>query len=105
MWYLPEENPDCRTDRTIKVLRKAHDRAAACHHRFVMPEHVLWALAMVEPGIGIVVLERLGFNLRERIAELEALTAAVPTVGDGTPEPSLELMEVLKQAKAEATRL
>jgi ATP-dependent Clp protease ATP-binding subunit ClpC len=106
MWLASiGHNPDRLTDRAIKVLRVARDRAATCCHPRVTPEHVLWALATVEHGPGRVTLERLGVDLARNLAELETLPELAHAGTEVKPVPSQEVEQLLRQAKVEAQSL
>ncbi|HYV38824.1 MAG TPA: Clp protease N-terminal domain-containing protein [Gemmataceae bacterium] len=66
------------TDRAIKVLSVAREQADALHQKLVTPEHVLQALAAVEPGVGRVALERLGIDFEREGAQIAAIVQVVP---------------------------
>jgi ATP-dependent Clp protease ATP-binding subunit ClpC len=94
------------TDRAVNVVAVARAQADKRHHRLVTPEHVLLALAQVEPGPGRVTLARLGVRLKQLMDDLSALVTAVPERSAGeklTLSPEVEAM--LKQAKAQAQAL
>jgi ATP-dependent Clp protease ATP-binding subunit ClpA len=93
------------TDRALKALSAAREQAAVRHHQQVAPEHLLLALAVIEPGPGRVTLDRLGVDLRQSVAQLEALLPA-PGAGKADDPPlSLEMEQLLAEAKAESAWL
>jgi len=66
------------TDRSVKVLSVAREKAKELDHTAITPEHVLLAFAEVEHGPGRIVLERLGIHLEQHLAELKALASIPP---------------------------
>lgn len=99
------QNLDRLTDRAIKVLRVARDRATTNRDPQITPEHVLWALANVERGPGRLALERLGVDLRKSLRELELLHTACSGDPHSAPVPSPEVDQLLQNAKAQAKLL
>jgi ATP-dependent Clp protease ATP-binding subunit ClpC len=94
------------TDRAVKVLAFARAEANERFHRVVTPEHVLLALAKVEPGPGRVTLERLGVELVNHKEDLVALVSGLPERSAVEKLSfSSELEQILRQAKAQARAL
>lgn len=95
------------TDRTLDVLAAAHQDASARDHVHVAPEHVLLAMAKAERGVGLTALARLGVDLREKIAQLDALVgnSAPKSGGNRRPSFSPETELLLADAKSESKTL
>jgi ATP-dependent Clp protease ATP-binding subunit ClpC len=82
------------TDRAVKLLSVARDEAEARHHALVTPEHVLLALVAIEPGVGRVALERLGFDFQR---EKQAIVALVVGAPPGSPNRGQSFSEEVKR--------
>jgi ATP-dependent Clp protease ATP-binding subunit ClpC len=94
------------TDRSVKVLSVARKNAKDYNHTAITPEHVLLALAEVEPGPGRIVLDRLGIHLEQLLAELEAL-ASIPPEQPAKEKVSFDpaTESVLQQSKKQSKSL
>jgi ATP-dependent Clp protease ATP-binding subunit ClpC len=93
------------TDRAVKVLSVARQRAATQRHRYVAPEHVLFALAAVEVGPGRLTLQRLGVNLQNDVDRLEAMATAPPIAVAQQPSLSLETEHLVAEARDQSKKL
>lgn len=93
------------TDRALKALLAAREQAAERQHEQVAPAHLLLALAVIEPGPGRDVLDRLGVDLPQSVAQLEALLPAQSAAEADDPPLSPEIEQLLVEAKAESVRL
>jgi ATP-dependent Clp protease ATP-binding subunit ClpA len=80
------DNPDRFTDKAVRALRSARRLAWERHHPDVAPEHLLLALAQMEPNVAQVTQERLEVNLTQELDNLRTLAAvARPEAFDGEP--------------------
>lgn len=93
------------TGRAQKVLRIATDHATSHQQAQVTPEHVLFALAQVEPGPARAALELLNVDLTQRLAELEAMANRHPVETKRTIAESRQPEMLLQHAKVEAELL
>lgn len=75
------------------------------NHQQVCPEHLLLALAAIEPGPGRVTLDRLGVSLQQSMAQLEALLPSPAEVATADNSFSPETERLLTEARAEAVAL
>jgi ATP-dependent Clp protease ATP-binding subunit ClpC len=66
------------TDRAIKLLSVAREKAETRRHALVTPEHVLLALLTIERGVGRVALERLGIDFQREERAIADLVAGGP---------------------------
>ncbi|HYV36290.1 MAG TPA: Clp protease N-terminal domain-containing protein [Gemmataceae bacterium] len=94
------------TDRALKVLSVAREQADALHQKLVTPEHVLQALAAVEPGVGRVALERLGIDFERESAQIAAIVPVVPPMPpDDFHSFSEDAERLIAEAKAASKEL
>ena len=70
-------NPDRLTSKAIEALRLACYLAWERHHRHIAPEHLLLALAKMEPNVAREVLNELGLDLATELEQVNTLVAAI----------------------------
>lgn len=100
------DNSDRLTDKAIKALGWARRLAWERHHRHVAPEHLLLALAQIEPNFARAILERLGLDLIQESGRVGTLLAAIrPEMQEGEPSAGPALDRLLKAAKAASNSL
>src|SRR5262249_45336727 len=109
-WYSVRQSLGptlCRfTDRAVKVLAVARNKAKGYRLGLVTPEHGLLALPEAEPGPGRVTLDRLGVDLGCLREDLGALAAGDPRPGSsGTVALSPAAAELVLQAEEQARAL
>jgi ATP-dependent Clp protease ATP-binding subunit ClpC len=93
------------TPRAQQVLALARKEADRLNHNFVGTEHLLIGLIRLGQGVVVNVLQKLGVNLENVLAEVEALVSGGPNqkiVGDihYTPRVKKVLALAARQAKA-----
>jgi ATP-dependent Clp protease ATP-binding subunit ClpC len=102
-WFF--DNPNRLTGRAQRVLCVATNHATSHQQAQVTPEHVLFALAQVEPGPARAALELLGVDLTQRLAELEGIANQHPLETKRTIAESRQPELLLQYANDEAQSL
>jgi ATP-dependent Clp protease ATP-binding subunit ClpB len=88
------------TKKTINALQSAQELAAARHNQYLTPEHLLYALIAQEDGLIGSLLDKMGADTKEMLAELDREIAKMPSVtGDTQIYLSNECDRVIKAAQ------
>ncbi len=99
--------PDRFTTQTQQAVQAALQLAHERRNPQATPEHLLLALLRTEGGLVGPVLAKVGADATAIAAELDRAVAALPTLGEGgeTASASSELVQVLREASSEMTKL
>jgi ATP-dependent Clp protease ATP-binding subunit ClpB len=99
--------PDRFTTQTQQAVQAALQLAHERRNPQATPEHLLLALLRTEGGLVGPVLAKVGADATAIAADLDRAVAALPTLGEGgeTASASSELVQVLREASTEMTKL
>jgi ATP-dependent Clp protease ATP-binding subunit ClpB len=99
--------PDRFTTQTQQAVQAALQLAHERRNPQATPAHLLLALLRQEGGLVGPVLAKVGAGATALAARLDDAVAALPTLGDGgeTASASSELVQVLREAAAEMSKL
>src|SRR4051794_39661232 len=99
--------PDRFTTQTQQAVQAALQLAHERRNPQATPEHLLLALLRTDGGLVGPVLAKVGADATAVAADLDRAVAALPTLGEGgeTASASSELVQVLREASSEMTKL
>src|SRR3954449_12231726 len=99
--------PDRFTTQTQQAVQDALQLAHERRNPQATPEHLLLALLRTDGGLVGPVLAKVGADATAVAADLDRAVAALPTLGEGgeTASASSELVQVLREASTEMTKL
>src|SRR3954470_17460488 len=99
--------PDRFTTQTQQAVQAALQLAHERRNPQATPEHLLLALLRSEGGLVGPVLAKVGADATAIAADLDRAVAALPQLGEGgeTASASSELVQVLREASSEMTKL
>src|SRR4051794_7945634 len=99
--------PDRFTTQTQQAVQAALQLAHERRNPQATPEHLLLALLRTEGGLVGPVLSKVGADATAIATDLDRAVAGLPTLGEGgeTASASSELVQVLREASSEMTKL
>ncbi len=93
------------TQKTIEAVQTAQAMAQESRNNYIMPEHLLYALVDQDGGLIPSLLEKMGVDCNQLLAELDSAIGALPKVGGDaevylSPEANRVITAAEKAAKS-----
>ena len=71
------------TQKSLEAVQTAQSMALENRNNYIMPEHLLYALADQDGGLIPSLFEKMGVDVNAILSELDSAVAALPRVGEG----------------------
>ena len=93
------------TQKTLEAVQTAQAMAQESRNNYIMPEHLLYALVDQDGGLIPSLLEKMGVDCNQLLAELDSAISALPKVGGDaevylSPEANRVITAAEKAAKS-----
>ena len=72
------------TQKSLEAVQTAQSMAQENRNNYIMPEHLLYALADQDGGLIPSLLEKMGVDVNALLSELDSAIAALPRVGESS---------------------